>query len=275
MSGQAACEAHGSGYWDSVLDDSLEGPPLDAWRAYMRRVYLSLIRRWLPNATAAPVLKTDLFEEAVSRHSLLPDLAPGIVGLDRSPAVARAAQRRLPRNGRHVLVADLRQLPLRTEGLGCIVSGSTLDHFCQKPDIAVGIRELARVLRGGGTMLITLDNPHNPIVNLRNRLPLAWLRRAGLVPCFVGATYSRDEACRELAAAGLTVTHVTAIAHAPRAPAIGCIALAERLGWRRVAAALGRSLSAFDLLERVPTRYQTGYYLAFRVEKTCTEETAT
>ncbi len=89
----------------------------------------------------------------------------------------------------------------------------------------------------------------------------------GLVPYFVGATYTRDEAFHRLTTAGLTVTHETAIQHAPRVLAIGLIALAERLGWPRAAAALGRILDGFELLEYFPTRYQTGYYLAFRVEK--------
>ncbi len=274
MGNQASYDPFGSGYWDKALEDSLGGPRLDAWRAYMRRVYLALVRRWLPSAGVAPGLKTDLFEEAVCQHGLLPELGPGSVGLDRSPAVARAAQRRLPQNGYSVLVADLRQIPLRSASLSCILSGSSLDHFREISDIALGIRELARVLRVGGAMVITFDNPHNPIVNLRNRLPFAWLKRWGLVPYFVGATYTRDEARHQLTAAGLIVTQMTAVEHAPRIVAIRLIALAERLGWSSFAAALGRSLSAFELLGRLPTRYLTGYYLAFRVEKAPTGEMA-
>jgi SAM-dependent methyltransferase len=257
----------GQTYWDTVVKETLVGPTLDAWRAHMRRVYLALGRRWLPDAATTIGLKTDLFEEAVSRHGLLPDLGPGSIGLDRSLAVAKAAQRRLGREPRFLLVADLRHIPLRSESVSQVLSGSSLDHFPDKGDIAVGIRELARVLRVGGAMVITFDNPHHPIVNLRNRLPFGWLKRLGLVPYFVGATYDRHEARRQLLAAGLAVTDVTATQHAPRMLAIGVIALAERLRWRRLAAVVGRSLDGFELLERFPTRYRTGYYLAFRVEK--------
>src|SRR5439155_7848743 len=40
----------------------------------------------------------------------------------------------------------------------------------------------------GGALVVTLDNGANPVVALRNRLPLGALRRLSLVPYAVGAT---------------------------------------------------------------------------------------
>ena len=257
------------GYWDQVLVEIRRGAPISVWRAYMGRVYRRLIQDWLPTVSPGRGLKTDLFEEAVDSHHLLPDIGSGSVGIDRSLAVVLAVRERLTERGdRYLLVVgDLRQLPIRSETIRRILSGSSLDHFPDKTDIATSLAELARVMAPGGTLVLTFDNPHNPVVWLRNRLPFTWLNRLGLVPYYVGATYNRAEARCRLEGLGLTVTQVTAVAHAPRAPAIWLVALAERLEWVRLGSLVARLLDRFEVLERWPTRYRTGYYLAFRAEK--------
>jgi SAM-dependent methyltransferase len=214
-------------------------------------------------------MKTDLFEEAVSSHHLLDALGPGSIGLDCSAATVLAARERLRQaEGRHLfVVADLRAIPLRAGAVGHILAGSSLDHFPDKADIAVSLAELARVLRVGGTLVVTFDNPHNPAVWLRNRLPFTWLNRLGVVPYYVGKTYGCREGRAQLESLGLAVTDVTAVAHTVRAPAIWLVALAERLNASRLQRLLGRALAASERLERWPTRYRTGYYLAFRAEK--------
>jgi SAM-dependent methyltransferase len=256
-------------YWDQVVAETRQRAPLDQWRAYMQRVYARLLRVWLPPWGAGRGLKTDLFEEAVSPYHLLPALGPGGVGLDLSLATVAAARERLDRDGgRHLfVVADLRAIPLRTGAVARILAGSSLDHFQDKADIATSLAELGRVLSRQGTLVVTFDNPHNPVIWLRNRLPFSWLNRLGLVPYYVGQTYGRAEARAQLESLGFAVTDVTAVAHALRAPAIWLVALAERLNAASFRSLLARALDAFETLERWPTRYRTGYYLAFRAEK--------
>ncbi len=271
--GPADASAHGYGkaYWEEVGEEAPGVARLDAWRHYMRGVYRRLLRSWVKEVGRGGGLKTDLFEEAVSPYQLLSEMGAGSVGVDWSLTIARAAHHRLSgvSAGRPPLVvaADLRRLPFQSDAFRFILSGSSLDHFPHKDEIAVCLAELSRVLTRGGVMVITFDNPHNPLVRLRNALPFALLKRAGLVPYYVGATYSRGEARMQFDAAGLVVTEVTAVAHAPRAPAIWAVALAERLGWARLEHLIRSALEGFELLERLPTRYYTGYYLAFRVEK--------
>ena len=48
-----------------------------------------------------------------------------------------------------------------------VLSTSTLDHFDRRDEIAVALAELRRVLADGGRLLVTLDNPANPILRLR------------------------------------------------------------------------------------------------------------
>jgi SAM-dependent methyltransferase len=256
-------------YWDHVLEEALRAAPIRLWRAYMRGVYKGLMARWLPASGPGPRLKTDLFEEAITPYHLLPELGPRSVGVDGSLAIVQAARERLKREDAHhlLVVADLRALPIRSGVMGQILSGSSLDHFSQKRDIARSLADLARILAPGGILVITLDNMHNPVVWLRNHLPLAWLNRLGLVPYYVGATYSRAEARSQLQAVGLVVTAVTAVAHAPRVFAIWLAALTDRLGSPSLQALVSRVLDGIECLERWPTRYRTGYYLAVRAEK--------
>jgi len=264
-----AFESTLQGYWDGVLDEMLATPPIEAWRAYMRRVYVELVRRWLSPSAGGLGLKTDLFEEAVTPHEVLSQLGPGSVGVDVSPAVAVAARRRLSvRDEGHLfVVGDLRRVPLRSGSMARVLAGSSLDHYADKADIGTSLAELARLLAPGGVLLLTLDNPHNPAVWLRNHLPFRILKQVGLVPYYVGATYGREEARAHLEALGLEVTDVDAVAHAPRAPAIWLAALADRRIAGLSPARLERFLWSFEAMGRWPTRHWTGYYLALRAEK--------
>jgi SAM-dependent methyltransferase len=267
-------------YWDDVAVKFAQHDPSLTWRAYMQAVYRDLIQRWLVSAapgaaaTSGVTLKTDLFEEAVTPHHLIDALGPQGIGIDISRAVVRAASqrlasRRIPSTGMAppVLVADLRQLPLADGSLDRVFSGSSLDHFIHNRDIAVALAELARCLAPGGCLVATFDNPHNPIVWLRNALPFRLLSKIGIVPYFVGATYTCHDIVREFAALGLRITELSAVAHVPRAPAIWVGAAVERWGHRAVSHALLRAFRAWDALESTPLRFRTGYYLAVRAEK--------
>jgi SAM-dependent methyltransferase len=199
----------------------------------------------------------------------LHDLGPGSIGVDTSTVVVKAARDRLRKQGASclVVVGDVRQLPLRPGSLRQILSGSSLDHFQTKEEIDRSLRQLAEVLSVDGVLVITFDNPHNPVVWVRNHLPFQWLNRLGLIPYYVGVTYNRREARAQLAAAGLTVTHETVVGHAPRAPATILVKMAEHFGWRWLEPRLSQWMDRCEVLELWSTRYRTGYYLAFRAEK--------
>ena len=85
-----------------------------------------------------------------------------------------------------------------------VVSNSTLDHFARADDITIALREIQQVLKPGGRLILTLDNPSNPVVRLRNALPFAALNQMGLVPYFVGATL--DEIVELRVARGLNLS---------------------------------------------------------------------
>lgn len=216
-----------------------------------------------------PVFKTDLFEEAVGPHAPLARLPTGSFGMDGSLEIARAARERLERDGlsMRVLVGDLRRIPLRTGSVSRILSGSSLDHFPDPRDLDAGILELARVLASGGALHLTLDNPRNPIIQLRNRLPERVRGRTRIVPFFVGATYGPRILRERLRAAGLRIRVETALVHAPRYLAVLLARLVEGRCGSAPGRALARALRTTDALAGLPTRYLTGHYVAIHAEK--------
>lgn len=259
-------------YWDDIAEQFGTDRQSATWRRYMQQCYTQLVGRWFADAPEGPTLKTDLFEEAVTPYHLFNELGTHALGYDLSPAVVRQARARLQHERGTgapppLVVADARSLPWAPSSIARILSGSSLDHFPQHADIAVALGELARCLQPGGCLVATFDNPHNPLVRLRNALPFQWLARLGLVPYYVGATYSRTDAVDTLTALGLEVTHVGTMAHAPRAPAIW---ISDWCARRQagVSATWLRVFAAFDrLLDRSHLQFLTGYYLAVRAVK--------
>lgn len=218
------------------------------------------------------MLKTDLWDEAFG-DGLYPAIAAHaerVVGIDVSPGVVAAARERYPALETHVGRVDA--LPFADAHFGAVVSNSTLDHFDDAREIDRSVAELARVLRPGGTLILTLDNPANPLVALTKILPRrtlnrAWLRwadattRVGLIPYHVGATYGRSRLCAVVARAGFAVEETTAIVHAPRLLAV---TLGSRLAGRP---RVRRALAATERLERAPTRFITGHFVAVRARR--------
>jgi SAM-dependent methyltransferase len=251
--------------WDRVVEDFQGAPSLNVWRGYMKEVYCRLTRRWLATAPFGRRLKTDLFEEAICLHHPMAEFPEGSLGLDGSVSVVARAKSNLgPFGGHHLLVSDLRQSPIRPGSLTSILSGSSLDHFETDDELASGLAEVTDGLAPAGVLVLTLDNPQNPLIWIRNHLPYRLLHRLGLVPYFVGRTWTRSQARKQLESLGLEVTRETAIAHVPRAPAIWLDSLTRAWRGDRLARLLLRGYLAFEGLEALPTRYLTGYYVAIR-----------
>src|SRR5438093_11429950 len=74
-----------------------------------------------------------------------------LTGFDLSPRMLDRARRRLGSDRVHHAVADLTRLPFNDARFDGIVCGWVLEHL---PDPRPGLRELARVLRPGGKLLL-------------------------------------------------------------------------------------------------------------------------
>jgi SAM-dependent methyltransferase len=239
-------------HWDEVVA-SWRGTPRESFlRSYSDAVNIGLLQRWLPDLRDSRVLKTDLFDEAVGEglHPYLRSQGATVAGVDLSPMAVAAARERYP--DLEATVGDVRTLSYPDATFDVVVSNSTLDHFASFGDIERALRELRRVLTRGGILIVTLDNARNPLVALRNLLPLPLLQRARLVPYCVGTTCGHKRLSALLRETGFEVTDETAIMHVPRVLA----SVARRRG--------PRSLLALERVSRLPTRYFTGQFVAAR-----------
>ena len=252
-------------YWDSVGADWQRRRPQKLWREFTDRQQIRLLTRWasgwIGGGSRPDLLKTDLFDEVASQGIVPWLLASGanITGIDVAPAIVAEAGARNP--GMEAVVADVRSLPFAEASFDVVFSGSTLDHFESAADIQTALGELCRVLRPGGALILTLDNPANPLIWLRNGPLLRLLRRIGIVPYEVGATLGPRSLERAVRAAGFDVVETTAVMHCPRAIAVALAGTLDRLSrsWQE---AFLRHLQAWERLERWPTRWLTGHYVA-------------
>ncbi len=253
-------------YWDRVAADWHVQEVPDGWRAHSDAVNLAACVRWWPGGSVGRVLKTDLFDEVAGR-GLVPALrarTSSMVAIDRLFEASRAGGRR---SGASVVNADVRYLPFVDEAFDLVVSNSTLDHFDDVAQIERAVVEIHRVLAPGGLFILTLDNPANPAVALRNALPFALLHHLGLVPYYVGATLAGSDAQRMLQAAGFRVKETTALMHCPRALAVAVFGVMRRFGNASMQRRLQSWLMTFEKLERSSVRQRTGYFVALVADK--------
>lgn len=261
-------------YWDAAAGLWRHGGEQTLWRRHSDAVNTALVERWLPRDLGR-VLKTDLWDEAVGEGLVraLGSRSRETVGIDVSDEVVAAARRRHP--GLTAERADVRNLPFADASFDAVVSNSTLDHFDSSTDILTGLGELQRVLRPGGTLLLTLDNPGNPLVALSKALPRSalnriWLRhgqltgRIGLLPYYIGATVGRRQLGAMLARSGFDVREFGAIAHFPRVVASLVGAAIARSGSAAAGEAFLRALGAFERLSESRARFRTGHFVAVR-----------
>ncbi len=249
-------------------------PPLSvrpregAWWRVQREVIHRFVLGPARATPPGPLLKTDLFDEASGPHHPLAARPAGFlpVAIDVDAGVARRARARLAGQGivAPLVVADVRRLPFAAGAFALVVSLSTLDHLASEDEIARALAETFRVLRPGGRLLLTLDNPLNPEVALRRVLPRAIVARlrADIFP--LGVTLGPRRGRRVLERAGFIVEDQTYLVHALRYPAIRILALLERRGRAAWAEHLVGRLEA---LARWPTGPLTGHFVAWVARK--------
>ena len=259
--------AEESSYWDDVGLEWTSKQPDRLWREYTDRLQIALIDRWLEDSVGhtgdAPLtaLKTDLFDEVAGRGIVRHLTGRGYhtTGIDIAPVVVAEALRRNP--GLHACCADVRDLPFADASFNVVFSGSTLDHFATVADIAQAVKELVRVLRPSGRLLLTLDNPLNPLVSLRNGPLLRLFRRSGIVPYQVGATLGPRQLASLIRSCGLEVRQTTAILHCPRVLAVWRARAIEGREFA-VRERFLESLSRWERLEQWRSRFVSGHFIA-------------
>jgi SAM-dependent methyltransferase len=269
--------AAGREHWDGLARLWAGARPTPLWRQHSDAVNSALVGRWLPSRLGR-VLKTDLFDEAMSTglYRALADRADEVVGIDVSDEIVEAAAAR--HQGLEARQADVRSLPFEDGAFDAVVSNSTLDHFQDEAEIIAALRELHRVLRPRGRLILTLDNPSNPFNAIAKALPREWLNRmwvrharvtarVGHVPYHVGETMGAGRLRKVLPALGFEIQAQDAVMHAPRAFAVVIAELTARRGSARAERRLLELLAVCERMSAWPTRYVTGHFVAVSAVK--------
>ena len=257
-----------STYWNGISDRIAGRYYHDTVIGRIKRdAHLRLIARWCGDLRDKVVLKTDLFEEAHGSDQFLFELPVDAVrvGVDIAPVVVRRAREQARVAGTTLpllLAGDVLDLPFRADTCDVVISNSTLDHFPERRLIEVALLELHRVLKPGGILVVTFDNPHS-LSYLAGRLK----RLVRPDPFYLGRTLSREALGETLARLGYQVTDATAIIHGLENHSSAVMEAARRLGGARLPAAIGRVLDLLERLETIPTRYVTGAFVAARAVK--------
>jgi GT2 family glycosyltransferase/SAM-dependent methyltransferase len=239
-------------YWEQVGTEWRQSQPDKLWRAHSDAVNRAWLAAWWPQRSIKRVLKTDMFDEAVGEgvFGLLKSRARFAVGMDIALAT------------RPGVGADVRQLPFADGVFDVIVSNSTLDHFETEAELVASLRELRRVLRPGGELLLTLDNAANPLVAIRNVLPFTLLKRLGLTPYQVGVTCGPSRLRRLLRETGFEAGEMSALLHCPRVFAVKRARAVQRSGDTMRREQFLAGLMKWERLACWPTRWLTGYFVA-------------
>ena len=214
------------------------------------------------------ILKTDAFAEAACpARAFAWDVHEGaqLVTIDIAPGLSLRGRQNAASLGHEkaaYATADVRFIPFADGSFDLVLSDSTLDHFHATDDIHVALRELARVLKPGGTLIVTLDNPKN----LTDPLFQLWIRR-GKPPFFIGKTLSQEQLVQSLESLGLQVTDTTAMFHYPRFFTKAILRLMRRVAGNGCDNQARRMLQALNKLGQFETRYLTGLFVAARAVK--------
>ncbi|MGA2154413.1 MAG: class I SAM-dependent methyltransferase [Bryobacteraceae bacterium] len=252
--------------WESVARDPHPSAYLDPLVARQKReAHLQLVRRWLRGLNPQSVLKTDLFEEAFGEDRVLLDLAPNArhtVGIDIAATTVIAARRHCSAAGFSFLVSDVRALALRTDSFELVFSNSTLDHFETRAELLAALRELVRVVRPSGLLIITLDNPWNPLYPL-----LRWATRLRQAPYVLGYTASRQQLNGWLNDLGMEVVENGWLIHNPRLLSTGLFLGLRKIMGRAADGPIRTLLRLFEFLGRLPAAPFTACFSAVCARK--------
>lgn len=260
-------------YWDSVLAAHKDSAKFELWRLPIYEEYERLIDQWCRTRRLKHVLKTDLFEEATAAPGLVGFLKQKVeclVGIDRSCECIVQARKKLGQGDSHPTIfvcCDIRHLPFRPDFFDLVISNSTLDHFTAKKHIVHSLKEIWSATKTGGILILTLDNPLNPLILFRNALPYRLLKALRLIPYFMGLLVTRQELLRIMKSVGFKVLTSGYISHCPRIAVVGIENILVKMFKPSFFEDFIKIMDRFEALRELPTKSLTAQFIMISATK--------
>jgi ubiquinone/menaquinone biosynthesis C-methylase UbiE len=259
---------HLSAYWDNISRQIQGHYYHNTLIGHIKRdIHLKLITRWCGNLENKIVLKTDLFEEAHGPDQFLFEIRSekNIIGMDISSVIARKAQQNaysLSCSSHKFLTCDVLKLPFTNNSLDVVISNSTLDHFSEMISITRALSEIFRVLKPGGTLILTLDNKNSIsyFISLAKKI----FRPD---PFYIGKTCSASELHRILQDVGFIVNDMTAVVHGMENHTSAMMGIIQKLNNPLINRIICHFLIYMERLEFAKTKYLTGAFIAAKAFK--------
>lgn len=253
-------------YWDDCSDKMETFYVDNPFFQYKKRELLRLSEKWGQEKLSQKILKTDLYEEALGYDHFLFDLAKNndqVYGIDISPKIVELAAKRGKQLGLlpHLLAEDVKNLSFKDKSFDLIISNSTLDHF---PEIDVALKELNRILKDDGVLILTLHNRNNPLIALL----YGTMNLMKRYQVYAEGTYSLRQTKKLMKEAGFVPTDSTGIINIP--PVLPTFI---NLCYRKniLKKTLQKTVDFFEFVgkKNTPLNYVTGYLIAVRGTKKC------
>jgi SAM-dependent methyltransferase len=133
-----------------------------------------------------------------------------VVGTDLSQRILATARTAAAPLEPELIQANLEALPIENNAFDLVLCTQVIEHLL---DPSAGVQELRRVLRPGGTLVLTTDNRRAYVSKTLNAPRAAVVRVFGLEPRyrqvdFPHAEFAPDEVTSLVRTAGLTVEHL-------------------------------------------------------------------
>lgn len=149
------------------------------------------------------------FLAAIAR---LPNRPAHLVGCDISERILETASEAVAQEGgtAEFVRANLEQLPFSDDSFDRVLSVQVIEHLL---DPTAGIHELARVLKPGGTLVLSTDNSRNHVsrgLNLPRTALVKALNLSGsrTKVSFPHRSFTREEVAAAILSSGLAIEHV-------------------------------------------------------------------
>lgn len=262
-----------TGYWDRSVE-KFANAISEGWNGFVSEIHSKMLQPWEKRLSqGSKILKTDMFEEALGRRypcETIFKFGWRLVGMDISYTLAKEGQsklRKMPKRKANFLVTDARHIGLGNETVDAVFSNSTLDHFETKQEIDLSLSEIYRLLKPGGLLLLTLDNPINPIIALRNALSGPIREALKITPYYVGKTYSLKRVVGKLSNIGFEIEHYETAVHVMRFFAINAFRAASAMGSKYLESSLLKICLALEILRKWPISQITGHFICVYAKK--------